>query len=252
MSAFEWTLQWAHQANAAGQEKLRLRSFTEIDSTNRFAKDDDFSQDESLKPGANVSRPTLYLADRQTQGRGRGVNKWNAKPGMGLLSSWSFHVSRAPQPVLAPLVGLALFESAHATWPALAFNLKAPNDLFIDDKKVAGILIETVATGAKIKVVAGVGLNVGFSPAEITTAVSLTSALRREPTRKEWFDFLSLWLERLSTALKEGQDEELTLNARERLCDALNLHPLLTEPVLEVDARGQIRSASRVIYWHEL
>jgi BirA family transcriptional regulator, biotin operon repressor / biotin---[acetyl-CoA-carboxylase] ligase len=149
-------------------------------------------------------------------------------------------------------VGLALFEACAAAWPDLKFNIKAPNDLFIGPQKTAGILIETIDQGAEKRTVIGLGLNATHAPQDLATATSLASHLGREPSVEEWQTFLSQWCENLARALELGFESRLTEETRERLCRALNLHPLLKEPILKVDEFGQLHSASRVIHWHEL
>ena len=71
------------------------------------------------------------------------------------------------QPTLSPLVGLALYKACSGTWPFLNWNLKAPNDLYISNKKVAGLLIETVTQGDDIRLLVGLGLNVLATPDQV-------------------------------------------------------------------------------------
>ena len=246
MNIYAWTRAWALD------EGLKLWAEERVESTNSVAKDDASPITlPVLDRGEDVSAPTLYLANHQSGGRGRGDHVWTTPPG-SLLSSWSFALARVPQPIFSPLAGLALFEAALETWPEIAFNLKAPNDLFIDKKKVAGILIETIDRGPTRHTVVGVGLNVTASPPEIETATSITDHLKTPLTEATWRRFLSAWASRLREALHSGQRDGLSPSACERLKGALNRHPLLREPILEVDERGQLRSSSRVIYWHEL
>ena len=87
----------------------------------------------------------LFLAAHQTNGRGRGANHWlDTGAGESLLSTWSLSVSSPPQAITGPRIGLALFAAATHAWPSLKFGLKAPNDLYLDGQKVAGLLVETV------------------------------------------------------------------------------------------------------------
>jgi BirA family biotin operon repressor/biotin-[acetyl-CoA-carboxylase] ligase len=234
-TAFDWTCDWARAKGVS------LWSAIETDSTNRVAKDD-------------LSRvsPTLYVAARQTAGRGRGSHTWLAVEGASLLSSWAFALSSPPQPVLSPLVGLALFESAREVWPGLPLNLKAPNDLYLGKKKLAGLLIETVTQGRDVKCVVGLGLNTHAAPDELSTAASLADHLGAALAREAWHGFLETWLTRLEQALLDGQETSLSAAHCERLKDALNLHPLLAEPLLNVDSLGQLHFPSRKVYWYEL
>lgn len=238
---FAWTRDWAL---AAG---LKTWAEDETSSTNSVAKNDE-------PPLAG--RPTLYLARRQTLGRGRGDHSWTTPHGSSLLSSWSFAVPVVPQPIFSAIVGLALFESCVASWPEVDFNMKAPNDLFIGQKKTAGILIETVDQGLSKRTVIGVGFNISSAPPELDTATCLCSHLReglkKGLTHHQWLRFLTEWRNRLDHAVRLASQPRLDSDTAERLKNALNRHPLLREPILRVDELGQLHSASRIIHWHEL
>jgi BirA family biotin operon repressor/biotin-[acetyl-CoA-carboxylase] ligase len=244
--AFLATKSWAL---ASG---LKVWAQDEIGSTNSVAKDDESPSTKPILSSALhvFSGPSLYLARRQSQGRGRGDHTWTTPDGTALLSSWSFALQKVPQPIFSALVGLALFEACNECWPSITFNIKAPNDLFIGDKKTAGILIETIDQGVEKRTVIGLGINIGARPQDLTTATCLTEHVTVE--EKSWQFFLQRWVELLRLAVLAGQYDRLESGAAKRLCDALNLHPLLKEPILRVDELGQLHSANRIIHWHEL
>ena len=242
---YEWTSAWAESAG------LKLWRSAETDSTNTTAKDDaDLTTRPVLSAGARVSAPSLYLTRLQVRGRGRGTNVWQAPSGSSLFHSWSFQVASVPQPILSPLVGLALFRAAKGVWPSVAFNLKAPNDLYIESAKVAGILIEIVDQGTDKRVVIGIGMNVMSHPENVPTATSL--AQHRVPSHQEWQAFMSALRTRLEKAVGEGLGGSLSESARDELRQALNLHPLYDEPIVRVDELGQLHRKSGIIRWHEL
>lgn len=243
---FSWTIEWAEA------KRLPHWSATETESTNTIAKNDDSSGVQPRLESTLFSEPTVYLARRQSAGRGRGSHIWTTPDGSALLSSWSFAIARVPQPIFSALVGLALYEACATTWPTLEFNIKAPNDLFIGAQKTAGILIETIDSGREKRTVIGVGLNAAVAPQGMATATSLAAHLDRPVERGEWSAFLDAWLLNLKDAVAHGMNTELTPDHCLRLARALNLHPLLKEPILKVDEFGQLHSASRVIHWHEL
>ncbi len=115
-------------------------------------------------PGVQAVR----VAYRQTAGRGRQGRNWHAEAGRALTFSLACVLPR-PLAGLAGLslaVGTALVEALRAL-PALApadaerIKLKWPNDLLLDDGKLAGILVETAwSTSAATACVIGVGINV--------------------------------------------------------------------------------------------
>jgi BirA family biotin operon repressor/biotin-[acetyl-CoA-carboxylase] ligase len=122
---------------------------------------------------------SVWVADEQTAGRGRGDHRWHSAAGEGLYVSVllrpSFPAARLP---LVPLVaGLAAAEAIGSV-TGLAVDLRWPNDLLIGPRKTGGILIES-QTGAKSlphAVVVGIGINVhqrSFAPDLATAATSL-------------------------------------------------------------------------------
>lgn len=105
---------------------------------------------------------TVVEAGMQTAGRGRPGKAW-ATPGQGaLLTSWIFRfpdVERHPS-VMSPLIALALIRTIRKLAPDASVGYKWPNDVLIDDKKVAGILLTSRRTADEIVVIAGIGVNV--------------------------------------------------------------------------------------------
>lgn len=251
---FSWTSTWASETG------LKLWAQEATSSTNLIAKDD---ADDATRPlltdPANVyAGPSLYLARRQTAGRGRGSNTWISPENGALLSSWSFSVARVPQPIFAAAVGLALFEACSETWPLVPFSLKAPNDLYIESKKTAGILIETVQsvdTGnapTERRTAVGIGMNIASAPGSIETATCLCDHLRSPLSQASWRAFLNAFLSHLKNAVLTGQQDHLNEKTAEHIKHALNLNPLLKEPILRVDELAQLHSASGIVRWHEL
>ena len=99
---------------------------------------------------SGLDGPVLLLAGSQTAGRGRAGRSWQSAPDASLTFSLAWKFDRAlPQLVGLPLaVGVAIAEALHAC--GLDARLKWPNDVLLDGRKLAGILIETQAapTGA--------------------------------------------------------------------------------------------------------
>lgn len=106
-----------------------------------------------------LTSPVLLAAERQTAGRGRAGRIWHSAPGAGLTFSlaWKFV---GPLPALTGLplaVGVAIAEELASL--QVECRLKWPNDILMDGKKLAGILIETASVNG-IWAVIGIGLNV--------------------------------------------------------------------------------------------
>ncbi|MEQ8846418.1 biotin--[acetyl-CoA-carboxylase] ligase [Botrimarina sp.] len=129
----------------------------------------------------SAALPALVVADRQTAGRGRGANRWWASAGaltFSLLINPERHgIVPSRQGLLAIATGLAVIDAVRET-TGLSARLKWPNDVLLDGKKLAGVLIEAVGPERWI---VGVGANVenrlGAAPPEIRArAVTLAEA----------------------------------------------------------------------------
>jgi BirA family transcriptional regulator, biotin operon repressor / biotin---[acetyl-CoA-carboxylase] ligase len=132
---------------------------------------------------AGAPAGTIVLAEEQTAGRGRSGRKWTSGPGDGI---WLSLLERPANPeaieVLSLRAGLHAARALDVFAPSLV-RLKWPNDLYIDDRKLAGILIEarwradTKERGPDW-VTIGIGVNVR-SPAAQATAAALRPGTSR-------------------------------------------------------------------------
>jgi BirA family biotin operon repressor/biotin-[acetyl-CoA-carboxylase] ligase len=216
-------------------------------STNSMAKDNAFTEEISKTAIA------VYFTDHQSQGKGRGINRWiNSKEGSNLLSSWSFYIRNTPAPLLSCFIGLAVYRALSSTWPFLPWSLKAPNDLYLADKKVAGLLIESIGVGNSHRLVVGLGFNIFSHPSVIENASHLSAFLgTKQLTQNEWFSFLDRLLMELSLTISHST-YEFTESEKSALLHALNQSPLLIEPYLTLDDQGNIFTSSRKISWYEI
>lgn len=235
-SVGEQTAKWAQE------NSLQSHYFPSIDSTNNFAK--------ALEMSENA-RFALVVSDHQTHGRGRGERSWSDHAhGNYLLSSWVFILTHPVQYLASPLLGLAVLRSAAATWTDLPWSIKAPNDLWLGDKKVGGLLTEIVSSGGWHKVVIGFGMNVLEHPEEISTATHLTAF---DPAAMDrWPIFLSHLLMEMHKALVAAQKPSLDERTRRQLVAGLNQNPILSEPFIDVDKEGNLHTAQLTIPWTQL
>ncbi len=133
------------------------RHFRVTDSTNSRARE----LAEAGAPGGAV-----VTTDEQTAGRGRQGRTWTAPAGKALLYSAVLR-PLGDQPLLPLAVALAVCDAAEELAPGTGAQIKWPNDVWIDERKLAGILIET-----KVQddwAVIGVGLNLTVAPEEFPT-----------------------------------------------------------------------------------
>ena len=116
--------------------------------------------------------PCLLVAEAQTAGRGRLGRAWVSAPRASLTFSIALPLAPRSWSGLSLAVGLAVadaLEPAPASPPKV--GLKWPNDLWLDDRKLGGILIETVVHGNERIVVAGIGLNLRRQAIEGTASL---------------------------------------------------------------------------------
>ncbi len=107
------------------------------------------------------------LAEAQTAGRGRRGRGWRSPPGSGLYLSlaWHFESGLAGLAPLSLVVGLTTAETLRTAGGA-AVTVKWPNDLFIDDAKLGGCLVELGgAAEGPCRAVVGIGINLFRTPA---------------------------------------------------------------------------------------
>ena len=202
-----------------------LRFFDTTGSTN----------DEALA-WATAGAPDLSMvvADEQTAGRGRGGRKWHTPAGTALAFSLILRPSAEELKHPARLTALGALAVADALRAAgLAAQIKWPNDVLCDRRKVAGILVESVWTGESMDAaVLGAGVNVlrgSVPPAETLQfpAVSLEEALGKTVERIAFLhdimsallnwrprlandSFIASWEERLAfrgEQVRVGKDE---------------------------------------------
>lgn len=136
-----------------------------------------------------AAHSSVYFADEQTAGRGRGDHSWQSNAGQGL------YVSVVLKPAIAtenlPVVPLAAGLAAAAAIKRvtdLNIDLRWPNDLLIGERKTGGILVESkTEAGATAFVIIGIGINVHqreFDAGLSTPATSLDLAAGRGISRQ--------------------------------------------------------------------
>src|SRR5690349_13461768 len=126
---------------------FRLHWFSRVRSTNDHAA--------RLRRAKRLFAPSIVLASRQLAGRGRGANRWwsNEK---SLTLTFVLPIAEHLQPQQIPLIaGLAVRNALEEISGVVSIQLKWPNDLLHDDRKLAGLLCERAQNADLI----GVGIN---------------------------------------------------------------------------------------------
>ncbi len=184
---------------------------------------------------------TVVIADEQTAGRGRIKRVWLSPKGSIALSI-ILYPSVVYLPSLIMLASLAVVHSIEAV-TGLRSQIKWPNDVLVNDRKVCGILIESSVRGSIVDyAVIGIGLNVSLRlsdfPEISPTATSLSDELGRDVSRLSVIRRLLVEVERLYLALQAGgsiyeewRDSLVTLGRRVRVKSGKTMYEGIAESV---------------------
>jgi BirA family biotin operon repressor/biotin-[acetyl-CoA-carboxylase] ligase len=150
---------------------------------------------------------TVIVAEEQTAGRGRIKRAWLSPRGSIALSIILYpEVAYLPSLIMVASLGVA---HAVEKVTGLKPELKWPNDVLINGKKVCGILIESEVKGKRVDyAILGIGINVNLKPSDFPeippTATSLSHELGKDVSRLEVLRYLLAEIERLYLALPSG------------------------------------------------
>ncbi len=197
----------------AGSLGLPLLHFASIDSTNLEAR---------RRAETGAPHGLCLVADHQSAGRGRLDRRWSAPAKACLLFSLLLRPA-LPLSQVFSLTNLAALAVCRAieTQSDLRPQIKWPNDVFLEGRKLAGILTEFTCRAERLDhVVLGVGLNVNLSQAQLerlpAPAASLRAASGRPWDRALLLAAILGELTRLRETLLAGQGAELARQYRER------------------------------------
>lgn len=170
-------------------ERIRSKTFVErIEFRPTIASTNDLALELISQQDHDFETPTLVLTPQQTAGRGRGPNRWWSSPG-GLtfsliLDRTASNLSVDRWQVVSLIASLAVCEVLEERLPTHKIGLKWPNDVYLQNRKVSGILLETVARQSG-KLVVGIGINVNNSFADAPTELRDTATSLVDVTQKE-------------------------------------------------------------------
>lgn len=144
----------------------------------------------------------VIVTSWQTHGKGHADNVWESEPHKNLLCSIIFrphHISPASQFVLTQVVSLGAMAAIKKLVPKETCSVKWPNDLYINDKKVGGILFQNTIRGHLIDYsVAGIGINVNqehFSD-ELPNPISIINTITEELDLDLFLDAITLSIDK--------------------------------------------------------
>ncbi len=206
---------------SAGAPFTEIRRFSELDSTNRYLLDE-------ARAGAPAG--LVAVADHQTAGRGRLGRRWEAPPRANLLVSVLLRPTLPVEQLHLCTMSMALAACSacrRATGGRVEPMLKWPNDVIVGERKLAGILAETVpdtraprepapvAAPGDRAVIVGLGVNVDWPPPDTDVAAAVpedlgnaTSLWRESGTRVPLAALLDVVLAELGDRLDDLADAD--------------------------------------------
>lgn len=184
------------------------RHFRVTDSTNARAR-------ELVEAGA--PRGTVVTADEQTAGRGRQGRSWIAPPGAALLYSAVLRPLDERHLLLPLAVPLAVCEAAEELEPGTGCLVKWPNDVWVEGRKLAGVLIEAKPRDGWA--VIGVGLNVAIGrdefPPELRDSATSLDGVSADDVRAALDRRLERWVDAEAGSILEQWRTRDALHGRE-------------------------------------
>ena len=194
----------------------RVVHFVETDSTNTRAV-------ELLANEPSLATPCLVYAENQCAGRGRGGNRWWSAKGsltFSLVVDFSMiGLSAEQKPLLPLLAGMAILQTGQSVVPVGNLALKWPNDVYLADRKLAGVLSEVPSQSADQAVI-GVGLNVNnlFADAPDDLKSTCISLADRSGMQHDRIEILRTFLHRFEALVKSFAAGESFLEEWPRYC----------------------------------
>lgn len=242
-----------------GSTTVRLET---VDSTNNYARQ--LIRDKMPIEG------TLVVANEQTAGRGQRVNSWVTQANLNFTGSYILRpafLAAKDQFMLSAAVALAVFDVISEQLEAETVKVKWPNDILVNGKKIAGILIENSIRGNNLdNSIVGIGINVNQTDfPEGLNATSLKAITDKEFDLSEFIPMLNSKLEKRYLQLRQGQhstilsqfnqnlfafDEErtLTVNGKEDTFKILGARPSGELQLEDTNGRNSLHQHHEIVW----
>ncbi|MBI1288997.1 MAG: biotin--[acetyl-CoA-carboxylase] ligase [Flavobacteriales bacterium] len=177
-----------------------------VDSTNNYARQ--LVRDKMPVEG------TLIVADEQTAGRGQRTNSWVTEPNLNLTCSYILRpvfLAAKDQFMLSASVALAVFDLISEILKEETVKIKWPNDILVNGKKIAGILIENSLRGTILDhSIVGIGININQTDfPDGLNATSLKAISKQQFGLDELIPVLNSKLEKRYLQLRPGQHQPI-------------------------------------------
>jgi BirA family biotin operon repressor/biotin-[acetyl-CoA-carboxylase] ligase len=191
----------------------KILFFKDLPSTNTFAA--------SLLKKDNLPEGTIVYTNHQSAGRGYSGNKWESDDGNNLLFSLILYpafIRPEDEFIISMAISLGICDFLQRTIPQC--SIKWPNDIYVNNDKIAGILIDGTLAGNKIEyVVVGIGLNVNQEkfPESIPNPVSMRMLTGRKHDLPGSLELIATDLDKRYKQLIAGDIELVRMEYLSRL-----------------------------------
>ena len=179
---------------------MKIIHLDSVSSTNDYLRSKYAGKDDDV----------AVVAEMQTAGRGAGQNRWEAERGKNLLLSILIHPAYL-LPARQFLISMAISNAIRSTVGHDA-EIKWPNDIYVGDKKICGILIENSLSAGRIKdCIIGVGLNVNQMVflSDAPNPVSLKQITGEEHDRTQILNNILKRFEQECRLIKDGDEDKV-------------------------------------------
>ena len=141
----------------------KFNTLSDFNYTISYKEKTESTNNDALKKIAenNYKNNMLFITDQQTHGRGRQNRKWHATPTSHLAFSLIItpHINYKKSGLISLMAGVSIIEGLR-NLTKINFELKWPNDIIYNNKKIGGILIETKKNNSNSVYVIGIGINI--------------------------------------------------------------------------------------------
>lgn len=191
----------------------KIISLLTVDSTNDYAR--------ALFSKETPEEGTIIISGEQSKGRGYGNNTWHSKRGKNLLFSVILYpefISAKTQFLISKVISLGICD--YLCCYVSDVSIKWPNDIYVDDRKISGMLIENDLIGSSVKnSIVGIGINMNQEkfPKDIPNPVSLSQMIEKKLVLKEELKKLACFLEKRYRMLLKGMVAKIQKDYHEKL-----------------------------------
>lgn len=220
---------------------INLITLEEVNSTNEYLK---------KIIDKNTPEGTIVITNKQTKGKGQQSNKWESEEGKNLTFSFLLKPFILAEQIfmISKVVSLGIIDALSSEFEQ-NFRIKWPNDIYYQNKKLAGILIENQMSGEKIKhSIIGIGININQEKflSNAPNPISLKNIVKKElelnKILNKIIDHIAIWYE----ILKNQQFDNINIAYQQNLYKNEGYHHFMTQKeeitakIIEVKNDGKL------------